>query len=111
MLCRVPPVIVARGLRKSYAGRAVVDDVDLAIERGECFALLGPNGAGKTTPVEILEGFRRRDSGDVEILGVDPARGDRAWRARVGVVGQTIGAPLDLTVREAVTHFAEYHSQ
>ena len=111
MLCRVPPVIVARGLRKAYAGRAVVDDVDLAIERGECFALLGPNGAGKTTTVEILEGFRRRDGGEVEVLGADPPHGNRAWRARVGVVGQTVGAPLDLTVREAVTHFAEYHAQ
>jgi ABC-2 type transport system ATP-binding protein len=111
MLCRVPPVIAARGLQKSYAGRPVVDDIDLAIEHGECFALLGPNGAGKTTTVEILEGFRRRDAGEVAVLGVDPARGDRAWRARVGVVGQSVGAPLDLTVREAVSHFAEYHSQ
>ena len=62
MLCRVLPAIIARGLMKSYAGRAVVDDLDLTIERGECFALLGPNGAGKTTTVEILEGFRRRDA-------------------------------------------------
>jgi ABC-2 type transport system ATP-binding protein len=111
MLCGVPPAIVVRGLQKSYAGRAVVDDVDLTIETGECFALLGPNGAGKTTTVEILEGFRRRDAGEVQVLGIDPARGDRAWRARVGVVGQAVGAPLDLTVREAVSHFAGYHAQ
>jgi ABC-2 type transport system ATP-binding protein len=111
MLCRVPPAIVARGLQKSYADRAVVDHIDLTIERGECFALLGPNGAGKTTTVEILEGFRRRDGGEVEVLGVDPARGDRAWRARIGVVGQAVGAPLNLTVREAVSHFAAYHAQ
>ena len=111
MLSRVPSAIVARGLLKSYAGRAVVDGIELSIARGECFALLGPNGAGKTTTVEILEGFRRRDAGEVQVLGVDPAHGDRAWRARVGVVGQSVGAPLDLTVREAISHFAAYHAQ
>jgi ABC-2 type transport system ATP-binding protein len=111
MLCRVPPAITVRGLRKLYAGRAVVADVDLTIEHGECFALLGPNGAGKTTTVEILAGFRRRDGGEVEVLGADPGHGDRTWRARVGVVGQAVGAPLDLSVREAVTHFSHYHAR
>ncbi len=65
------PVSVS-GLRKAYAGRPAVDGIDLRIEPGEIFALLGPNGAGKTTTVEILEGFRRRDAGDVSVLGRDP---------------------------------------
>jgi ABC-2 type transport system ATP-binding protein len=101
--------VEVHGLRKSYGGRPVVVDLDLCIEAGECFALLGPNGAGKTTTVEILEGFRRRDAGAVSVLGVDPAQGDRAWRDRIGVVGQAVGAPLDLTIREALDHFAAYH--
>jgi ABC-2 type transport system ATP-binding protein len=99
-----------RALRKSYHGRLVVRDLDLQLAPGECFALLGPKGAGKTTTVEILEGFRHRDSGAVHVLGVDPRHGDRAWRARVGVVGQGIGAPLNLTVVEALRHFARYHA-
>jgi ABC-2 type transport system ATP-binding protein len=99
-----------RGLQKSYNGRTVVRSLDLHIVPGECFALLGPNGAGKTTTVEILEGFRRRDAGDVRVLGTDPWQGDRAWRARVGVVGQGVGAPLNITVSEALRHFARYHA-
>ena len=102
--------IEVRGLRKSYAGTPVVVDLDLQISGGECFALLGPNGAGKTTTVEILEGFRRRDGGEVRVLDRDPAHADRAWRARIGVVGQSVGAPLNLSVREAVRHFAAYHA-
>jgi len=98
-----------RGLRKVYAGRTVVDGIDLDIRAGECFALLGPNGAGKTTTIEILEGFRRRDGGDVAVLGADPAAGDRQWRARVGVVAQGLGAVLELSVREMLQHFAAYH--
>jgi ABC-2 type transport system ATP-binding protein len=108
---RVESAIEVRGLRKVYGGRVVVDGLDLVIERGECFALLGPNGAGKTTTIEILEGFRRRDDGEVRILGHDPIKPLRSWRARIGVVGQTIGAPLDLTVTEAVHHFAAYHAR
>jgi ABC-2 type transport system ATP-binding protein len=99
-----------RGLRKVYSGRAVVDGVELDIAPGECFALLGPNGAGKTTTVEILEGFRSRDAGEVAVLGVDPAHADRVWRCRLGVVGQGIGAALELTVSEALRHFAVYHA-
>ncbi len=98
-----------RGLVKRYGERAVVDGVDLDVRRGEVFALLGPNGAGKTTTVEILEGVRRRDAGEVAVLGEDPARGDRAWRDRVGVVGQSTGAGNALTVRETLDHFARYH--
>jgi ABC-2 type transport system ATP-binding protein len=99
-----------RGLSKRYAGRAVVDGLDLDVRAGECFALLGPNGAGKTTTVEILAGLRRRDGGTVQVLGADPASADRAWRGRVGVVGQTTGAGNALTVRETLDHFAVYHA-
>ena len=70
-----------RGLRKEYAGRPAVDGIDLDIARGEVFALLGPNGAGKTTTVEILEGYRRRDAGEVDVLGHDPGDGEPGWRA------------------------------
>ncbi|MGY1808871.1 ABC transporter ATP-binding protein [Blastococcus sp. SYSU D00669] len=99
-----------RGLVKRYGDRAVVDGLDLDVRRGEVFALLGPNGAGKTTTVEILEGIRRRDAGEVSVLGEDPAAGDRAWRDRIGVVGQTTGDGNALTVRETVDHFAHYHA-
>ena len=99
-----------RGLLKRYGDRTVVDGVDLDVRRGEVFALLGPNGAGKTTTVEILEGVRRRDGGDVGVLGEDPARAGRAWRDRIGVVGQSTGTGNALTVRETLDHFARYHA-
>jgi ABC-2 type transport system ATP-binding protein len=98
-----------RGLRKCYRDVAAVDGIDLDIARGEVFALLGPNGAGKTTTVEILEGYRARDAGEVSVLGRDPARADRRWRARVGIVLQTSGEAPELTVREVVRHFAGYY--
>jgi ABC-2 type transport system ATP-binding protein len=104
------PAVTVRGLVKRYAGRAVVDGLDLEVRRGECFALLGPNGAGKTTTIELLEGVRRRDGGEVRVLGEDPASAGRAWRARIGVVSQGEGAGQALTVREALDHFAAYHS-
>jgi len=97
-----------RGLRKQYRGVAAVDGIDLDIERGEIFALLGPNGAGKTTTIEILEGHRRRDAGEISVLGADPALADRAWRARIGVVPQTQTAAGELTVREMVAHYSAY---
>ena len=84
-----PPAIRIRGLRKTYGDRAAVDGVDLDIPAGEVFALLGPNGAGKTTTVEILEGYRGRDGGEVTVLGTDPARGGPGWRARLGIVLQS----------------------
>ncbi|MCC2315049.1 ABC transporter ATP-binding protein [Cellulomonas xiejunii] len=77
------------GLCMAYGERTVLDDVGFDVAPGEVVALLGPNGAGKTTTVEIIEGFRRRDAGDVRVLGVDPERGDDAWRARIGVVLQS----------------------
>ncbi|MBN1091651.1 ABC transporter ATP-binding protein [Blastococcus sp. TML/M2B] len=105
------PAVRVRGLVKRYGDRAVVDGLDLDVHPGEVFALLGPNGAGKTTTVEILEGLRRRDGGEVRVLGVDPAAGDRTWRARIGVVGQATGDGNALTVRETLDHFAVYHSR
>ncbi|HEV2086702.1 MAG TPA: ABC transporter ATP-binding protein [Cryptosporangiaceae bacterium] len=101
--------IRVRGLVKSYDGRPAVDGVDLDVRRGEVFALLGPNGAGKTTTVEILEGHRHRDAGEVRVLGVDPSRATAAWRARVGLVLQSTGDFGELTVGEIVHHFAAYY--
>ncbi len=98
-----------RGLTKTYAGQPAVDGIDLDIAAGEIFALLGPNGAGKTTTVEILEGFRPRDGGEVSVLGHDPADRDRGWRARLGVVLQTTGETGELTVAELVRHFAGFY--
>jgi ABC-2 type transport system ATP-binding protein len=102
-------VISVRGLRKSYRSTPAVAGVDLDVRRGEVFALLGPNGAGKTTTVEILEGFRRRDGGEVAVLGRDPARATADWRARIGIVLQSTGEFEDLTVGEVVHHFARYY--
>ncbi|MFC8144093.1 ABC transporter ATP-binding protein [Streptomyces paradoxus] len=98
-----------RGLRKRYGGVTAVDGIDLGIRRGEVFGLLGPNGAGKSTTVEILQGNRDRDAGEVSVLGADPATGTRAWRSRVGIVWQDESAPAELTVRETVRHFARYY--
>ncbi|MEV4416381.1 ABC transporter ATP-binding protein [Catellatospora sp. NPDC049609] len=101
--------ISVSGLRKSYGDNVAVAGVDLAVPRGEVFALLGPNGAGKTTTVEILEGFRQRDAGDVTVLGVDPAKADRDWRRRVGIVLQGTGEFDELKVAEVVRHFARFY--
>jgi ABC-2 type transport system ATP-binding protein len=101
--------IQVRGLRKSYNGVDAVAGVDLDIRQGEVFALLGPNGAGKTTTVEILEGHRRRDAGEVSVLGADPGTAGRVWRARLGMVLQTANDAAELTVRESVRHYAAYY--
>ncbi len=98
-----------RGLRKAYGERVAVDGIDLDIARGEVVALLGPNGAGKTTTVEVLEGYRHRDAGEVSVLGTDPAHPTRAWRARVGIVLQEVADVAELTVAETVRHFASYY--
>jgi ABC-2 type transport system ATP-binding protein len=103
------PAITVRGLHKSYGGVPAVAGLDLTVHRGEVFALLGPNGAGKTTTVEILEGFRRRDQGEVWVLGVDPAAANRSWRARIGIVLQGTGEFDELTVAEVVGHFARLY--
>jgi ABC-2 type transport system ATP-binding protein len=96
-------------LRRSYGSTHAADGVTLDVVRGEVLALLGPNGAGKTTTTEILEGYRHRDSGDVTVLGVDPAHGDALWRSRLGIVLQSASDLGDLTVEESVAHFAGYY--
>ena len=106
-------VINVRGLAKSYGSNQAVAGIDLSIAQGEIFALLGPNGAGKTTTVEILEGFRDRDSGEVTVLGTDPSvKGEagRIWRNRIGIVLQSTSDAGDLSVRDTVAHFAKYYS-
>ncbi|MEU3992714.1 ABC transporter ATP-binding protein [Streptomyces platensis] len=103
------PVIRVRDLRMSYGSAHVLHGIDLDIHRGEIFALLGPNGAGKTTTVEILEGFRQRTAGEVAVLGTDPARGDDAWRARIGLVLQSWRDHRRWQVAELLTHFATYY--
>src|SRR4051794_40477672 len=98
------PAIQVTGLSKAYGSRPALRGVDFTVARGEVFGLLGPNGAGKTTCVEVLEGYRERDSGEVLVLGQDP--GARDLRARVGIVLQSCGTYPHLTVRETITHFA-----
>ena len=100
------PAIEVSDLAKHYGATRAVDGVSFTIERGEVFALLGPNGAGKSTTIELLEGFRTPTSGRVRVLGVDPAHGDAAWRARIGVVSQSTSDIERFTCREIVAHFA-----
>lgn len=102
------PAISVTGLRKTYGSLHAVDGLDLEVSAGECVALLGPNGAGKTTTTEILEGYRHADGGEVRVLGEDPARAGRDWRTRLGIVLQSSRDLGDVTVREAVSHFARY---
>ena len=102
-------VISVRGLRMAYGDFEAVRGIDLEIRHGEIFAFLGPNGAGKTTTVEILEGYRARSAGDVSVLGEDPGRADRDWRARVGVVLQESQVEPELTVRECLQLYAGYY--
>src|SRR5881392_2699227 len=96
----MPPVVSVRGLRKSYGDFEALKGVDFELRAGEVFGLLGPNGAGKTTTVEILEGYRPRDGGDVKVLGHDPGRAERGFRERIGVVLQQSEVWPSLTVRE-----------
>ncbi|GAA1277577.1 ABC transporter ATP-binding protein [Saccharothrix xinjiangensis] len=99
-----------RGLRVRYGPRDVVDGVDLTVAEGEVVALLGPNGAGKTTTIEVLEGFRKRSAGEVRVLGVDPERGDEAWRARLGVVLQSWRDHGRWRVRELLSYLAALYA-
>jgi ABC-2 type transport system ATP-binding protein len=98
-----------RGLHKSYGALAAVAGIDLDIKRGEIFALLGPNGAGKTTTVEILEGYRTRDAGEVTVLGYDPGHQRGALKRRIGIVLQSTGVEPYLTVAETVSMYAGFY--
>lgn len=103
------PAVLARRLAKSYASVRAVDGIDLAIRPGEIFALLGPNGAGKTTTVEILEGYRARDAGDVAVLGFDPGRQRGKLKSRIGIVLQSTGVEQYLTAAETISMYAGYY--
>src|SRR4051795_9506083 len=101
------PAIQVRGLSKSYGDLEAVSGIDFEVRRGEVYGLLGPNGAGKTTTVEILEGYRERDGGEVSVLDTDPASRDREFRARIGIVLQSAGFYPRATVRESVELMAK----
>jgi ABC-2 type transport system ATP-binding protein len=106
---RAEAVIEARDLRMRYGEHDVLHGIDLTLHRGEVVALLGPNGAGKTTTVEILEGFRGRSAGHVEVLGTDPAQADEVWRSRVGVVFQSWRDHGKWRVRELLAFVDRHH--
>ena len=101
--------IVVDGLRKSYGAVEAVRGVSFVVEEGEVFGLLGPNGAGKTTTIEILEGYRKRDAGEVTVLGIDPHTGGRKLRERVGLVLQEAAVPPMLSVIELVELYRGYY--
>ncbi len=107
----MPAAITVSDLRKSYGEVEAVRGVSFEIAEGEVFGLLGPNGAGKTTTVEVLEGYRKRDGGEVAVLGVDPQRAGSDWRERIGIVLQSSAMYPNLTVEEHVRVFAGYYSQ
>ena len=101
--------IRAAGLRKRYGDLEAVRGIDFEVAEGECFALLGPNGAGKTTTVEMLEGYRNRSGGEVEVLGMDPQEGSRELRERIGIVLQSSGIHRELSVREVLALFGGFY--
>ena len=103
------PAVRVRGLVKSYGSVQAVRGIDLDIHHGEIFALLGPNGAGKTTTVEILEGYRRRDGGEVGVFGFDPGPERVKILPRIGIVLQKTGVERYLTVSETITMYAGYY--
>jgi len=105
------PAISVQGLRKSYGEYEALRGIDFSVEHGEVFSILGPNGAGKTTTLEILEGFRKRSAGEVDVLGVDPADGGRPWRRRIGIVLQQTAVEEYLTVRGAIQRHAGYYEK
>jgi ABC-2 type transport system ATP-binding protein len=98
--------VVVDHLTKRYGDLAAVDDVSFEVPDGQLLAVLGPNGAGKTTTLEILEGFSAPTAGTVRVLGTDPNRGDRAWRARIGLVLQSTSLDAELTVADTLSLFA-----
>jgi ABC-2 type transport system ATP-binding protein len=107
----VSAVVSVRGLMKSYGDFEALKGVDFELHAGEVFGLLGPNGAGKTTTIEILEGYRDRDGGNVRVLGADPAKAGLEWRQRIGVVLQSSAMYENLTVAEQLAQFGGYYEQ
>jgi len=105
----VVPVVSVRNLQKRYGNTEAVRGIDFTIEEGEVFALLGPNGAGKTTTVEILEGYRDRSSGEVEVLGYDPSTNPRAFKERIGIVLQESSVERELSVREVIDTYGRIY--
>ena len=101
--------IEVKGLHKSYGDVEAVRGIDLQVKSGECFAMLGPNGAGKTTTVEILEGHRKRTSGEVSVLGFDPGKAGRDFKERIGIVLQETGVDRFLTVSETIDLFRSFY--
>src|SRR3954451_16511466 len=101
--------ISVRDLRKSYGPVEAIRGVTFDVRRGEVFGLLGPNGAGKTSTVEILEGYRERSGGDVEVLGFDPGDADLELKRRVGIVLQSVGFYPRATVRESLEQMAGFY--
>jgi ABC-2 type transport system ATP-binding protein len=106
---QMTPVIEVTGLTKRYGGQPVVDGMSFHVERGEIFGILGPNGAGKTTAVECLEGLRRRDAGQVRILGLDPKTDGHRLHQRIGVQLQETQLQDKLKVREALELYASFY--
>jgi ABC-2 type transport system ATP-binding protein len=109
-MTRETVVLDVQGLRMRYDTTEVLHEVSFQARHGEVLALLGPNGAGKTTTIEILEGFRMRSAGRVEVLGADPAHGTEQWRARVGVVLQSWRDHAKWRVRELLAHLGSYYA-
>jgi ABC-2 type transport system ATP-binding protein len=105
------PAVHVDDLRKSYGEYEALRGVSFEIREGEVFSLLGPNGAGKTTTIEILEGYRRRDSGTVSVLGADPAHASSHWRGQIGVVLQSSAMYENINVRESLALFAGYYER
>lgn len=103
------PAVEVRSLAKNYGDVTAVHDVSFDIARGETFALLGPNGAGKSTTIEILEGYRDRDGGEVSVLGTDPAKAGLEWKSQLGIVLQSGTESGNATVRELLAEFAGYY--
>src|SRR6266511_3860658 len=110
-ISKMAAAVTVHDLSKRYGDHQAVRGVSFEIQTGEVFSLLGPNGAGKTTTVEILEGYRTRDTGTVTVLGADPAHTPRAWRGRIGVVLQSSAMYETLTVRESLQAFAGYYDR
>ena len=107
----IADAIEVAGLVKRYDRRTVLAGLTFSVRRGECFALLGPNGAGKTTTVEILEGYRRADAGEIRVLGLDPVRDGRELRTRIGLMLQSGGIYPQARPAEILRLFARFHAR